>query len=130
MSLVEGEDDAGAGAGMIVPAGAPPTAAGAAAAAAAAAAAGAPAAAAAASAASLADANKILFVKNIPKDSTKEEVQAVFADCTGLKEIRLIAVKGVAFIEFEDVRTAAVALAAVAGAEVRENKLSITFAAK
>ena len=120
----------GIAAGSVIPAGAPPTAAGAAAAVAAAAAAGAPAAAAAASAANLAKANKILFAKNIPKDSTKDEVKALFAACTGLKEIRLIAVKGVAFIEFDDVRTAAVALAAVAGATIRENTLNITFAAK
>ena len=88
------------------------------------------AATAVAAAVSLGEANKILFARNIPKDSTKEEVQQLFAACEGLKEIRLIAVKGVAFIEFDDVRTAGMALSVAGTAEIRGSKLNITFAAK
>ena len=64
----------------------------------------------------------ILKCDSLPETCTQQMLQAVFARCVGFKEVRLIAVKGMAFIEFDTIPHAAVALASLRGYELIPNK--------
>ena len=54
--------------------------------------------------------NQILIAEDLPSDCTKELLQSLFKGFVGLEDIRLIASKGVAFIEFQNEAFASVAL--------------------
>lgn len=54
--------------------------------------------------------NQILIAEDLPSDCTKELLQSLFKGFVGLEDIRLIASKNVAFIEFQNEAFASVAL--------------------
>lgn len=103
-------------------------------AAAAASAAGAPAAFAPPSAASLEPPpppHRILFVENLPAAATDLMLTMLFQQYAGFKEARVIAGKGVAFVEFLETHQAIPALEALQGFKVTaDNLMKITFAKK
>eukprot|EP00330_Aristerostoma_sp_ATCC50986_P002921 CAMPEP_0114593420 /NCGR_PEP_ID=MMETSP0125-20121206/15025_1 /TAXON_ID=485358 ORGANISM="Aristerostoma sp., Strain ATCC 50986" /NCGR_SAMPLE_ID=MMETSP0125 /ASSEMBLY_ACC=CAM_ASM_000245 /LENGTH=82 /DNA_ID=CAMNT_0001792603 /DNA_START=332 /DNA_END=580 /DNA_ORIENTATION=+ len=46
--------------------------------------------------------NHILFVEDLPKDSDVQSLTQIFNEYPGFREVRHIAIKRVAFIEYED----------------------------
>ncbi|KAF2273561.1 U2 small nuclear ribonucleoprotein B [Westerdykella ornata] len=46
--------------------------------------------------------NKILFLQNIPKEVTQDELTAIFERFEGFKELRYVQIRAVAFAEFEN----------------------------
>ncbi|BGP47397.1 hypothetical protein JCM10450v2_003249 [Rhodotorula kratochvilovae] len=80
--------------------------------------------------------NKILFVQNLPDDTTKETLEALFRPYPNLIEVRTIpGRRNIAFVEFEDEGSSAVARDALhntrlgAGADGEEGlKIKVTFA--
>lgn len=54
--------------------------------------------------------HRILFAYELPEDCTKEKLEELFSPLTGFKEIRFLANRNVAFVEFLDVPTASYAL--------------------
>jgi len=54
--------------------------------------------------------NHILIAEDLPSDCTKDKLQSLFEGFVGLEDIRLIASKHVAFIEFQNEAFASVAL--------------------
>ncbi|KAK4055589.1 hypothetical protein OIV83_000135 [Microbotryomycetes sp. JL201] len=79
--------------------------------------------------------NKILFVQNLPDDTTKESLEAVFRPYAGLSEVRTIpGRKNIAFVEFVDETTSGVARDALHNTKFGEGdnalKLKVTFAKK
>lgn len=46
--------------------------------------------------------NKTLFLQNIPKDVTADDLTAIFEQYEGFKEVRFVAIRAVGFAEFEN----------------------------
>lgn len=58
--------------------------------------------------------NSLLFVQNLPHEATSLEIQMLFQQFPGFKEVRMIEAKpGIAFVEFGDEMQATVALSAL-----------------
>ncbi|KAK4057832.1 hypothetical protein OIO90_001051 [Microbotryomycetes sp. JL221] len=79
--------------------------------------------------------NKILFVQNLPDDTTKEKLEAVFRPYAGLSEVRTIpGRRNIAFVEFVDETTSGVARDALHNTKFGQGdnalKLKVTFAKK
>ncbi|GAA5872102.1 hypothetical protein JCM1840_006318 [Sporobolomyces johnsonii] len=82
--------------------------------------------------------NKILFVQNLPDDTTKESLEALFRPFPNLVEVRTIpGRRNIAFVEFADEASSSVARDALHntkfGAEAGKDeglKLKVTFAKK
>ena len=53
---------------------------------------------------------KILFIEKLPKNVTMEQLEVIFGAYTGLVEVRQIAEKGLAFVEYLSDDCAAFAL--------------------
>lgn len=76
-------------------------------------------------------ANKTLLVENVPNDESAETFTELFSGFPGFKGARLIAIRGVGFVDFTAEFEATVALAAMNGREVRPGvKLSVSYARK
>jgi len=75
--------------------------------------------------------HRILFVENLPAQSTDLMLSMLFQQYPGFTEARVIHGKGVAFVEFSEVFQAAAAMDALQGFKVTQtNLLKITFAKK
>ncbi|GAA5847759.1 hypothetical protein JCM9279_005021 [Rhodotorula babjevae] len=86
--------------------------------------------------------NKILFVQNLPEDTTKDKLEALFRPYPNLVEVRTIpGRRTIAFVEFEDEPSSAVArealhnsvlagAGAAGGAADEGHKIKVTFAKK
>eukprot|EP00742_Colponemidia_sp_Colp-10_P003064 GILJ01003267.1.p1 GENE.GILJ01003267.1~~GILJ01003267.1.p1 ORF type:complete len:245 (-),score=51.50 GILJ01003267.1:142-831(-) len=73
--------------------------------------------------------NKILFVEQLPEQTTDDMLKALFGQYPGFKEVRLIAGKGVAFVEFENEMMATSALSGLQGFMLSpEHLLKLSFA--
>lgn len=72
--------------------------------------------------------HKILILRDLPSDYTKEAVTAVFQRFPGLKEVRMVPGRsGLAFAEYNDEIEAAVAREAMNGVTLGDKTVRVTF---
>lgn len=76
--------------------------------------------------------NKILFVQNLPDETTELALSMLFRQHNGFKEVRLVQGKaGIAFVEFENEYQAGVAMEALQRFKISAtHSMRITFAKK
>lgn len=74
--------------------------------------------------------NKILLIQELPNDITSEELTSVFESYKGFVQVRLVAVKRVAFIDFENEQDATVAKDENMDLTIREVKAQVSYAKK
>ncbi|OQR70347.1 squamous cell carcinoma antigen recognized by T-cells 3-like [Tropilaelaps mercedesae] len=73
-----------------------------------------------------------LFVKNIPLDATKEELQSLFETCGSVTDVRLCTLrngkfKGIAYVDYKDETAASAAVVKYDGFELRNKMLSVAI---
>ena len=70
----------------------------------------------------------ILFLENLPEDATTESISAVFSQCAGFKEVRLVPSRpGLGFAEFENEMQSGMAMSRLQGHTIGEKAMKITF---
>ncbi|KAF8397173.1 hypothetical protein HHK36_016080 [Tetracentron sinense] len=76
--------------------------------------------------------NNILFIQNLPHETTSMMLQMLFQQYPGFREVRMIEAKpGIAFVEFGDDVQASIAMQALQGFKITpQNPMSITYAKK
>lgn len=76
--------------------------------------------------------NNILFIQNLPHETTSMMLQVLFQQYPGFREVRMIEAKpGIAFVEFEDDVQSSVAMQALQGFKITpQNPMAITYAKK
>ncbi|OWM66646.1 U2 small nuclear ribonucleoprotein B''-like [Punica granatum] len=76
--------------------------------------------------------NNILFVQNLPVETTSQMLQLLFVQYPGFKEVRMIEAKpGIAFVEYEDEVQAGMAMQHLQGFKITaQNPMSIAYAKK
>ncbi|XP_078159921.1 U2 small nuclear ribonucleoprotein B''-like isoform X1 [Carex rostrata] len=76
--------------------------------------------------------NNVLFVENLPHETTSMMLQILFQQYPGFREVRMIPAKpGIAFVEFTDDSQSAVAMQALQGFKITPQfPMSISFAKK
>ncbi|KAL3530950.1 hypothetical protein ACH5RR_010272 [Cinchona calisaya] len=80
----------------------------------------------------VADPNNILFIQNLPNETTSMMLEVLFKQYPGFREVRMIEAKpGIAFVEFEDDIKSSVAMQALQGFKITpRNPMAITYAKK
>ncbi|URD92510.1 U2 small nuclear ribonucleoprotein [Musa troglodytarum] len=76
--------------------------------------------------------NNILFIQNLPHETTSMMLQILFQQYPGFSEVRMIEAKpGIAFVEFADDVQASIAMQALQGFKITpQNPMVITYAKK
>lgn len=76
--------------------------------------------------------NNILFVQNLPHQTTPMMLQMLFCQYPGFKEVRMVETKpGIAFVEYENEMQSTVAMQGLQGFKITpENPMMITYAKK
>ncbi|KAH8480018.1 hypothetical protein H0E87_030293 [Populus deltoides] len=76
--------------------------------------------------------NNILFIQNLPHETTSMMLQVLFQQYPGFREVRMIEAKpGIAFVEFEDDVQSSMAMQALQGFKITpQNPMAITYAKK
>ncbi|KAJ8510459.1 hypothetical protein OPV22_000893 [Ensete ventricosum] len=76
--------------------------------------------------------NNILFVQNLPHETTPMMLQMLFCQYPGFKEVRMVEAKpGIAFVEYGDEMQSTVAMQALQGFKItQQNSMLITYAKK
>uniref|UniRef100_A0A5B7A415 RRM domain-containing protein n=1 Tax=Davidia involucrata TaxID=16924 RepID=A0A5B7A415_DAVIN len=76
--------------------------------------------------------NNILFIQNLPHETTSMMLQVLFNQYPGFREVRMIEAKpGIAFVEFEDDVQSSVAMQALQGFKITpQHPMAITYAKK
>ncbi|XAR58422.1 hypothetical protein NMG60_11013807 [Bertholletia excelsa] len=76
--------------------------------------------------------NNILFVQNLPHQTTQMMLQMLFCQYQGFKEVRMVEAKpGIAFVEYENEMQSTVAMQGLQGFKISpENPMLITYAKK
>ena len=76
--------------------------------------------------------NNILFIQNLPDQTTSMMLQILFQQYPGFREVRMIEAKpGIAFVEFEDDSQSHIAMQALQGFKIiPENPMAISYAKK
>lgn len=76
--------------------------------------------------------NNILFIQNLPHETTDIMLDVLFKQYPGFREVRMIDAKpGIAFVEFEDDNQSLVAVEALQGFKITPlNPMAITYAKK
>ncbi|KAG6787105.1 hypothetical protein NC652_007165 [Populus alba x Populus x berolinensis] len=75
--------------------------------------------------------NNILFIQNLPNETTTMMLQMLFQQYTGFKEVRMVETKpGIAFVEYGDEMQSTVAMHALQGFKLQQNSMLITYAKK
>ncbi|KAL8159316.1 hypothetical protein V2J09_000853, partial [Rumex salicifolius] len=76
--------------------------------------------------------NNILFIQNLPYETTSKMMELLFQQYPGFKEVRIIEAKpGIAFVEFEDEEQSSIAMQALQGFKITpQNPMEITYAKK
>lgn len=76
--------------------------------------------------------NNILFIENLPHQTTSMMLQVLFQQYPGFREVRMIEAKpGIAFVEFEDDVQSSIAMQALQGFKITpQNPMAISFAKK
>nr|GMD28175.1 U2 small nuclear ribonucleoprotein B'' [Ipomoea batatas] len=79
-----------------------------------------------------AEPNNILFIQNLPHETTSMMLEVLFNQYPGFREVRMIEAKpGIAFVEFEDDVQSSVAMQALQGFKITpQNPMAITYAKK
>ncbi|KAI3884512.1 hypothetical protein MKW92_028830, partial [Papaver armeniacum] len=74
--------------------------------------------------------NNILFIQNLPHETTNQMLQLLFEQYPGFKEIRMTNAKpGIAFVEFGDDVQSSIAMQALQGFKVSpHNPMAISYA--
>ncbi|XP_027164115.1 U2 small nuclear ribonucleoprotein B'' [Coffea eugenioides] len=78
------------------------------------------------------DPNNILFIQNLPYETTSMMLDVLFKQYPGFREVRMIEAKpGIAFVEFEDDIQSSVAMQALQGFKITpQNPMAISYAKK
>ncbi|XP_061365518.1 U1 small nuclear ribonucleoprotein A isoform X1 [Gastrolobium bilobum] len=76
--------------------------------------------------------NNILFIQNLPNETTPMMLQMLFLQYPGFKEVRMVETKpGIAFVEYGDEMQSTVAMQALQGFKITpQNPMLITYAKK
>ena len=76
--------------------------------------------------------NNILFVQNLPQETTPMMLQMLFCQYPGFKEVRMVETKpGIAFVEFGDELQSTVAIQGLQNFKMtQQNSMLITYAKK
>lgn len=76
--------------------------------------------------------NSILFIQNLPHQTSSMMLQMLFGQHQGFKEVRMVEAKpGIAFIEYGDEMQATVAMHSLQGFKINpESPMLITYAKK
>ncbi|PKA54488.1 U2 small nuclear ribonucleoprotein B'' [Apostasia shenzhenica] len=76
--------------------------------------------------------NNILFIQNLPHETTSMMLQILFQQYPGFREVRMIEAKpGIAFVEFGDDVQASIAMQALQGFKITpQNPMAIAYAKK
>ncbi|XP_009381848.2 U1 small nuclear ribonucleoprotein A isoform X1 [Musa acuminata AAA Group] len=76
--------------------------------------------------------NKILFIQNLPHETTPMMLQMLFCQYAGFKEVRMVEAKpGIAFVEYGDEMQSTVAMQGLQGFKItQQNPMLITYAKK
>nr|XP_023920365.1 U1 small nuclear ribonucleoprotein A-like [Quercus suber] len=76
--------------------------------------------------------NNILFVQNLPHETTPMMLQMLFHQYHGFKEVRMVETKpGIAFVEYTDEMQSTAAMQALQGFKItQQNPMLITYAKK
>uniref|UniRef100_A0A2P2JI97 RRM domain-containing protein n=1 Tax=Rhizophora mucronata TaxID=61149 RepID=A0A2P2JI97_RHIMU len=76
--------------------------------------------------------NNILFIQNLPHETTSMMLQVLFQQYPGFREVRMIEAKpGIAFVEFEDDVQSSMAMQSLQGFKITpHNPMAITYAKK
>ncbi|CAA0832014.1 U1 small nuclear ribonucleoprotein A [Striga hermonthica] len=75
--------------------------------------------------------NNILFIQNLPHQTTPVVLQMIFSQCAGFKEVRMVEAKpGIAFVEYENEMQSTVALQTFQGGKIDGSPMLITYAKK
>ncbi|KAH7654015.1 U2 small nuclear ribonucleoprotein B'' protein [Dioscorea alata] len=76
--------------------------------------------------------NNILFIQNLPYETTSAMLQILFREYPGFKEVRMIEAKpGIAFVEFEDDMQSSIAMQSLQGFKITpQYPMAITYAKK
>ncbi|KAJ4849287.1 U1 small nuclear ribonucleoprotein A [Turnera subulata] len=75
--------------------------------------------------------NNILFIQNLPNDTTPLMLQMLFQQYAGFKEVRMVEAKpGIAFVEYGDEMQSTLAMHALQGFKIQQNPMLITYAKK
>ncbi|MQL69136.1 hypothetical protein Taro_001388 [Colocasia esculenta] len=76
--------------------------------------------------------NNILFIQNLPHETTSMMLQILFQQYPGFREVRMIEAKpGIAFVEFDDDIQASIAMQSLQGFKITpQNPMSIAYAKK
>ncbi|KAL0920966.1 hypothetical protein M5K25_007986 [Dendrobium thyrsiflorum] len=76
--------------------------------------------------------NNILFIQNLPHETTSMMLQILFQQYPGFREVRMIEAKpGIAFVEFGDDVQASIAMQALQSFKITpQNPMAITYAKK
>ncbi|KAJ3121493.1 hypothetical protein HK098_003631 [Nowakowskiella sp. JEL0407] len=75
--------------------------------------------------------NSLLLVQNFPQDIITDDLAKLFMQYPGYKEIRLIQLKGVAFVQFENEQQSEIAKKALHGYRISaDHEIKVTFAKK
>lgn len=76
--------------------------------------------------------NNILFIENLPYETTGRMLEMLFEQYPGFKEVRLIEAKpGIAFVDFEDDVQSSMAMQALQGFKITpQNPMIINYAKK
>ncbi|KAM3373925.1 U2 small nuclear ribonucleoprotein B'' [Capsicum galapagoense] len=84
------------------------------------------------SAQDVAEPNNILFIQNLPHETTSMMLEVLFKQYPGFREVRMIEAKpGIAFVEFDDDIQSSVAMQALQGFKITpQNPMAITYAKK
>ncbi|KAF3644817.1 U2 small nuclear ribonucleoprotein B'' [Capsicum annuum] len=84
------------------------------------------------SAQDVAEPNNILFIQNLPHETTSMMLEVLFKQYPGFREVRMIEAKpGIAFVEFDDDVQSSVAMQALQGFKITpQNPMAITYAKK
>lgn len=76
--------------------------------------------------------NNILFIQNLPHETTSMMLQLLFEQYPGFKEVRMVEAKpGIAFVEYEDEDQSSTAMQNLQGFKIApQYPMAITFAKK
>lgn len=80
----------------------------------------------------VADPNNILFIQNLPYETSSMMLDVLFKQYPGFREVRMIEAKpGIAFVEFDDDVQSSVAMQALQGFKITpQNPMAISYAKK
>lgn len=76
--------------------------------------------------------NNILFIQNLPHETTSMMLQMLFQQYPGFREVRMIEAKpGIAFVEFADDVQSSIAMQALQGFKISpQYPMAVTYAKK